>query len=69
MSYPRGDQNRYAVVAKIQSVDSAEKQVLDTGAETNVKSISLAKGRCLDVMPLGTYVGDVDEILSTFAVR
>ena len=62
MSYPGGDENRYAVVGQIQSVDSAEKQVLDSDEGTNVKSISLAKGRCLDVMPLGTYFGDIDEI-------
>ena len=69
MSYPRGDQNHYAVVGQIQSVDSAEKQVLDSDEGATLKSISLAKGRCLDVMPLGPYFGDVDEILSTFAVR
>jgi hypothetical protein len=69
MSYPRGDQNRNAVVAQIQSVDSAEKQVLDSDEGTNVKSVSLAKGRCFDVMPLGSYFGDVDEILSIFGVR
>ena len=66
MSSPRGDENRYAVVGQIQSVDSAEKQVLDSDEGTTLKSISLAKGRCLDVMPLGLYFGDLDEILSTF---
>jgi hypothetical protein len=57
------------VVGQIQSVDSAEKQVLDSDEGATPKSISLAKGRCLDVMPLGLYFADVDEILSTFKVR
>lgn len=59
MSQPSDSLNRYAVVAQIWSVDSAE-------GETGGKSISLARGRCVDVMALGRYIGDVSDILSTF---
>jgi hypothetical protein len=66
MSHPPGQNDRFAVVAHIASVNSGEEQSRDEGGSTYV---SVATGSCVDLMPLGSYIGDYLEIFSRVGVR
>lgn len=58
------EEDSLAVVAQIDSV--AGQPADDSWKADNRRPISVAKGRCVDVLYLGRYTGDFDEILSTF---
>jgi hypothetical protein len=64
MSHRRNDPaDRFAVVATITSVDSSTMAVHDE-AGTEQKPVSQASGRCVDLMPIGSYWGDILEMVS-----
>jgi hypothetical protein len=62
MAEPRGDNNRFAVVATVSLADSAQRkdEGASSGHEINVE------GELLDFRYLGPYHGDLLEVLSTF---
>jgi hypothetical protein len=63
MAEPRGESNRFAVVATIVSVDSAQRR--DEGASSRRTEINVT-GELLGFEYLGPYRGDRDEVFSTF---
>jgi hypothetical protein len=63
MSRRRGEwADRLAVVATITSVNSAVIAVHDEDGGTEQKPVSEATGRCVDLMPIGPYFGDILEM-------
>jgi hypothetical protein len=63
MAEPRGESNRFAVVATIVSVDGAQRR--DDGASSRRTEINVT-GELLGFEYLGPYRGDRDEVFSTF---
>ncbi len=67
MSKPRGQSERFAVIAIISSVESTEKEVRGASdGSSYAKAVSVATGQLVDVQYIGNYYGDYAEVDSTF---
>jgi len=55
--------DRFAVIAQVSSVDSANIELDSANGNNRNDPMSEVKGRCVDIMPIGDYRGDEDELL------
>ncbi len=67
MSQPRGQRERFAVIAHVLPVSSTEEEVrYDEDGSSYSQAVVDISGRCVDLMFIGPYFGDYDEVFSTF---